>query len=490
MGTRVPTPADLDRLLAQGNLVGAVHAADAMLAQSKRSFAAWLGRGCAHLNLGKLVEAEADLGMALKLAPEDPQANLLRGMVEQRLGRIDAAIERLRKIADSRAPQAIEASITLAEVYWFAHRRDELARFLDAGGAWSSDPRAALMRARMRARSEPASAIDELIAIASTAASPIVRRVAGFEAVGLLDKSGRYREAFDLAARAHAATTPPFDLEGFLQAPREHAAKAAAGAKWVSARAEPVRDVALVVGLPRSGTTLLEQMLDRHPAISGIGEYEGIDTLGASLVAQGAWPRGVGFLDKAAAQAMQRAYLDGARALRRPGAAWTFDKTLRAWRWLPAIAAVMPGTVCLHVARDPRDAAISTFLSYFHPITDGWTASLASLRAVAEVERAVLPRALEVLALPHESIMYERLVADPAGHVRRCLAKMGLAMDDRVLEPESNARAVFTLSHEQVRRPINTTSIGRWRNYEFAFDGSWDALAAAHATRIDASAAS
>jgi len=60
---------------------------------------------------------------------------------------------------------------------------------------------------------------------------------------------------------------------------------------------------------------------------------------------------------------------------------------------------------------------------------------------------------------------------------------MGLPMDPAVLAPEANARAVFTLSHEQVRRPINSASIGRWRNYAFAFDGSWDALAAAHDAR-------
>jgi hypothetical protein len=57
-------------------------------------------------------------------------------------------------------------------------------------------------------------------------------------------------------------------------------------------------------------------------------------------------------------------------------------------------------------------------------------------------------------------------------------------MDERVLAPESNARAVFTLSHEQVRRPINPASIGRWKNYAFALDASWDALAAAHDARI------
>ena len=486
MAARTPTPAELERLLAHGDLAGAVKAADAMIAQSRRSFAAWLGRGCANLNLGKLVEADTDLDTALKLAPDDPQANLLKGMVEQRLGRIERAIDRLRRVASSRAPQSLEAAITLAEVYWFSHRRDEFDGLLEAGGAWTADPRAALMKARALARREPTRAIESLASIAASAGSPVLRRTAGFEAVGLLDKAGRYREAFDLATRVHADTTPRFDLEGFLQWPREQAAKVAAGTRWIPPRAEALHGVALVVGLPRSGTTLLEQMLDRHPAISGIGEYEGIETLGGELVSLGAWPRGVGILDKAIATRLQQGYLAGARARARPGAAWTFDKTLCAWRWLPAIAAVMPGTVCLHVSRDPRDAAISTFLSYFHPVNDGWTANLASLRAVAEAERALLPRALDVLALPHEHIVYEQLVADPEGHAERSLARMGLAMDALVLAPESNARAVFTLSHEQVRRPINNASIGRWRNYAFAFDGSWDALAAAHEERIGA----
>ncbi|MCE2885476.1 MAG: sulfotransferase, partial [Planctomycetaceae bacterium] len=155
-------------------------------------------------------------------------------------------------------------------------------------------------------------------------------------------------------------------------------------------------------------------------------------------------------------------------------------KTLRAWRALPAVAAVLPGATCLSVARDPRDAAISTFLSYFHPFTDGWTASLASIRRVHEAERTIVPRVLEVLEIPHERLVYERFVDAPRVHVERVLARLGLAMDDAVLAPEANRRAVFTLSHGQVRKPINRASIGRWQNYAFAFDGSWDALAAAH----------
>ena len=90
---------------------------------------------------------------------------------------------------------------------------------------------------------------------------------------------------------------------------------------------------------------------------------------------------------------------------------------------------------------------------------------------------------MEVLGIEHEAIVYEDLVDDPAREAQRCLSRLGLPMDERVLAPEQNTRAAVTLSAMQVRKPINRSSIGRWRNYEFAFDGAWDALAAAHDAR-------
>jgi tetratricopeptide (TPR) repeat protein len=475
-----PTPAELERLIKAGDMAGAVRVADAMLAQGRRNLPAWLGRGCANLNLGHLAEADADLAKALDIAPGDPQANHLRAMVEQRLGRIDDAVARLVKLVDARSPVTAEAAVTLAEVYWFSHRHDELRALLAREAPWSTDPRIALARARVLERDDAEGALRAYLALEAAGRTPILRRVAGFDAVGLLDRLGRYREAFDLATRLHAELTPRFDLEGLLMEAREQSELVAKGARWITPRADPVEGVALVVGLPRSGTTLLEQMLDRHPGISGIGEYEGIDRIVEDLVSIGAWPRRTATLSRDAAKAVQARYVDGARSLARAGARVAFDKTLRAWRYLPAVAAILPGATCLSVARDPRDAAISTFLSYFHPITDGWTAGLASIRRVHKAERRLVPSALEVLEIAHERVVYERLVDDPRGHVGRVLARLGLPMDDAVLAPEANRRAVFTLSHGQVRKPINRSSIGRWRNYEFAFDGSWDALAAAH----------
>jgi hypothetical protein len=110
------------------------------------------------------------------------------------------------------------------------------------------------------------------------------------------------------------------------------------------------------------------------------------------------------------------------------------------------------------------------FLSFFNPRWYGWMSSLDSIRQVIEAERSIVRPALSLLNIPHESIAYEALVADPAAHAKRCLDRLGLPMDDAVLAPEENPRAVYTLSHAQVRRPINAASIGRWRNYAWAFE--------------------
>jgi hypothetical protein len=104
--------------------------------------------------------------------------------------------------------------------------------------------------------------------------------------------------------------------------------------------------------------------------------------------------------------------------------------------------------------------------------------SLEAIRGFIELERSVLPELLGALGLPHELLVYEDMVADPRAAAIRALGLLGLPMDDAVLAPERNQRLVYTLSNDQVRRPINNSSIGRWKNYEFAFDGSWDELSA------------
>ncbi len=453
--------------------------------QTLRGTPASLAHVQALFHQGKIGDADEAIDALGSSAMRDPQCALLRGLVDQRLGRADRAIAALTPVAQSKSPYALEATVALAETLYFAHHREALADLVDRSALLAVDSRGALMRARIESWADAAAAAEALTKI-SRGAGPgggvVLKRVAGFEAVQLLDRLGRYREAFDFATELHRETTPPYDLEGLVGGIRRQVELLARSGGWGTPKQDPVDGVVLVVGLPRSGTTLLEQMLDGHPEISGIGEYDGVERLAEGVASLGVPLGAHGQLPREALRELRDRYVAGARRLARVGARWTFDKTLCVWRVLPEVCAVLPGAKMVHIARDPRDNAISAFLSFFNPMHYGWMSSLGSIRSVIEAERLLLPDALARLGVDHEAIVYERLVADPANHAMKVLALLGLDAHDAVLAPERNSRTVFTLSHEQVTKPINSGSIGRWRNYEWAFDSKWDALAERHET--------
>jgi tetratricopeptide (TPR) repeat protein len=464
---------ELQQLLARRDFGPALTMANNLVTKTPRDASAWFALARAAFGLGRLRQADEAIDRTIRLGVTGHDVQLIRAVIDHRLGRSAAAIDRLRGLVAKRAPNATDAVLALAEVLHRANRRDELDALVAAGGDWQQDPRAAIFTARVRLKADRAGTITELEELARSDRPALVRRIAGFDAVRLLDADGEYRRAFDLATHLHATTGAPFDLDGMIADDEQQLALVRRGAPWFEPRAPAVRGVSLVVGMPRSGTTLLEQMLDRHPAIGGIGEFDGVNTLGTAVVGQGAWPRELSMLDPRIAAQLQADYLAGTAVTRRSGATWSFDKSLHTWRWLPAVAAVLPGAVCFRIERDPRDTAISLFLSNFHPQSFGWTRSLEGIRRVIAAERALAPAALRALGIPHEDFRYEDLVDRPREHMERCLARMGLPMDDAVLAPEANTRTVLTLSHEQVRRSINRGSIGRWKNYEFAFGPEW-----------------
>ncbi len=479
----IPSIESIQALLAAQRHVEAAEAARRWIARSPRGVEAHLLLVRSLLPPGRIAEAHEAALHGLRMVPKDPRLELLAGVIEHRLGRSDEAIARLERLVDASPPNRIEASIALAEALHRAGRSEAFAAFAAKGGRWTEDPRAAVFLARVVAKGDREAAIAMLESSFEASSDPLLRRVAGFEAAKHLDAAGRYREAYDLAARVHEATTPRFDLGEIEREIAEQRRRLAAGrgsyprgprSRTERRSSSPCRGAA-----PRcSNRCSIAIRTSRGSASSRA----------SSISASPCRRRGIG---RAAcsdwARSRQRElaarYRQGARARCRTRPAWTFDKTLLAWRWLPAIAAVLPGARLLRIERDPRDAAISMFLSNFHPRTWGATASLDSIRRLVELERTIVPEALDALGLAHVSLAYETLVAEPRREIARCLDLLGLPFDESVLAPERNDRTVLTLSHEQVRRPINASSIGRWRNYAFAFDERWEALAGAN--RVD-----
>jgi tetratricopeptide (TPR) repeat protein len=473
------TPTDaagLEALLSKQRFAEAAALARQMLVRSPRQVAAHVALVQSLLPTGRLSEAEHAADRGLRVAPDDHRLQLLKAIIDHRLGRSDAAVQRLQTLRTKRPPNDGEVVFALAEVLHRAARRDEVGALLAEGGAWATDERAVFYASRNLLKTDRTRALAELERIARSGRSAALRRTAGFEAVRALDADGRYREAFEFARTIHADTTPPYDLGG-LEADLGEQMRFIERQRGVFAQTGTLfGKTAFVVGMPRSGTTLLEQMLDRHPLVSGIGEYEGVFAMQDELVGLGLWPMGLRSLERADAERLAGQYIDGARARCRDGASLSFDKTLQVWRAIPAVAVTLPGAAFVRITRDPRDTAISMFLSNFHPQSWGFSASLDGIRRAIALERRIVPAAIDALGLRSVSVVYEELVAEPEREIRRVLELLGVPFDPCVLSPEANTRTVLTLSHEQVRRPINRSSIGRWKNYAFAFSREWDAL--------------
>jgi tetratricopeptide (TPR) repeat protein len=215
----------------------------------------------------------------------------------------------------------------------------------------------------------------------------------------------------------------------------------------------------LIVGMPRSGTTLVEQIVSSHPEVAAAGELNFWNERGAAWHLAGVGPD-AGSLGQAAAD-----YLDVVRAID-PTAARVTDKMPFNFLWAGLIHLAFPRATFIHCRRVAIDTALSIHQTHFHAglafPTGGaeLVAYFRSYRRLTDHWRRVLPadRFLE--------IDYEDLTRAPEPVIRRIVAACGLAWDDACLRPERNPRAVRTPSKWQTRQPIYRASVERWRRYQ------------------------
>jgi tetratricopeptide (TPR) repeat protein len=216
----------------------------------------------------------------------------------------------------------------------------------------------------------------------------------------------------------------------------------------------------LIIGMPRSGTTLVEQIVSMHPEVGACGELNFWNERGAAWHRSGASGNQKPFLAEAAAD-----YLGVLRTMA-PKKARVTDKMPFNFLWAGLIHLAFPRSVIIHCRRAAVDTAVSIHQTHFNPslpFPTGGTELVEYFRCyerLVEHWRSVLPpdRFLEV--------DYEVLTSDPEPVIRTIIAGCGLAWDDACLRPESNTRAVKTPSKWQTRQPIYRTSVARWRRYE------------------------
>jgi tetratricopeptide (TPR) repeat protein len=226
----------------------------------------------------------------------------------------------------------------------------------------------------------------------------------------------------------------------------------------------------LIVGMPRSGTTLVEQIVSMHPDVGAGGELNFWNERGAEWRCSGEGRNETPFVstENTVSEFLAKAAADYLAVLRAiaPKATRVTDKMPFNFLWAGLIHVAFPRATIIHCRRAAVDTALSIHQTHFHPIlafpTGGaeLVAYFRDYQRLIDHWRGVLPpdRFIEV--------DYEDLTRAPEPAVRRIIAACGLAWNDACLRPESNPRAVKTPSKWQTRQPIYRTSVARWRRYE------------------------
>jgi tetratricopeptide (TPR) repeat protein len=424
--------------------------------------------------LGRFDEALASNQCALTLRPNEPGAHEARGAMllhKQDAGGAEASFRRALELAPSSAMSWNGLGMALRTLGRFDEAVDCFRRAVAIN---PDNPHFHKNLVSMSAQAVKSEVVDRLTKLLNQPDLLVDSRVeAGFALGKLFDDAGRFDEAFssyaranDLFRQARAAAGESYDAEGMRRAvdtmiesftPEFFASRR----QWGLASELPV----FIVGMPRSGTSLVEQIAASHSGVFGAGELTDINQISAQLSQGQDRLTGRGWNAQGIAQAAE-AHLGRLRLLS-ASATRVIDKLPGNVLQLGLIAVLFPGARVIFCRRDARDICLSCFFQQFSKKDRQlFIYDLADCgRHYLQVER-LTAHWLKVLPLRMIEIQYEDLVADLELHSRRLIDFLGLDWEPACLEFHRTERAVLTSSVWQVRQPIYTRSVARWRHYE------------------------
>lgn len=222
-----------------------------------------------------------------------------------------------------------------------------------------------------------------------------------------------------------------------------------------------------IVGMPRSGTTLVEQILAAHRDVHGAGERSALGRMFVALGGQGGGAEGVsriGALDTATLDGAAETYLAELHGLA-PDKARVVDKLPGNYLHLGLVGLMLPGARIIHCVRDPRDIGLSIFTFRFHG-QHGYAHDLADLGWTIRQQGRLMDHWKAALPNPVLTVALQDWVQDFDGTLARVLDHLDLAPDPNCARFHEVENRVRTVSRAQVRQPVNARGLGRWRTYE------------------------
>lgn len=388
--------------------------------------AAVLGR------VGEFAEAIALYEEVLARAPNQPKIWMSYGHALKTVGRQADAVAAYRRAVAIR-PAFGEAWWSIANLK--TARLDEADRAAMAGG--------------LRDRSASAEDVFHL----------------HFAMAKALEDAGDPVAAFDHYAIANRARREVLPHDADVTSAAVDAAIALFDAPFLSSRAgqgHPAPDPIFILGLPRAGSTLVEQILSSHSMVEGTMELPDVPAIVAALGREGDWPGLLADLPAERLRDLGAEYLERTRIQRREGKALFIDKLPNNWLHVGLIHLILPNARIVDARRHPLDCGYSNFRQHFargqafsYDLADIGRFYADYVRLMAHFDRVLPGRVVRVV--------HERLLDDPEGETRALLERLGLPFEEACLRFHENDRAVRTASSEQVRRPVNRDGQGAWR---------------------------
>jgi tetratricopeptide (TPR) repeat protein len=308
-------------------------------------------------------------------------------------------------------------------------------------------------------------------ALAQTDLHPSDRLHLSFALGKALDGLGDFEGAFASYDSGNRLRRAQFPYDAAIVADDVKKVEQVLSADFFAARTgggTPARDPIFIVSLPRSGSTLIEQILASHPLIEGTEELYDLERIALQM---GDGRSSSSYLDKiqdvtpAGFAAMGQEYLYTTRQYRRTEKPFFTDKMPSNWKFVGIIKLILPNAKIIDIRRHPLGCGLGNFVQHFnhginfsYDLTDIGKFYKSYVRQMAHFD-AACP------GLVHR-VFYEDLVLDFENEVRRLLAHLELPFDAACLRFFDNKRDVHTPSSEQVRRPINRDGMDSWRNYE------------------------
>ena len=443
--------------------------------------------------------AEQCLEKALKLSGANPACLGMVGEIYHAFSQFDRAEDYLCKALEAGGDSA-RASVELATICERLHRLDEACAHIECALAAEPDhPKARLVQAKLARRSGDSTRAESFLRDLLAMPDSDHHWEASYALGAILDKEGYYDGAMEALVegkqwhRGRAPTKLARAQAGNVLARNQRLMETITPdhfQRWNSAEVASSgegRAIALLCGHARSGTTLIEQVLDSHEDLVSSDETQIMsDDVYLALARRSPTELSVpemldGLPDEQMADARERYFQLSETFLREPiGARILLDKNPELTLLIPVIARVFPEVRIIFALRDPRDVCLSCFMQALpmNSVSVSYLTLEETCRKYATVMKSWL--ALRpMLTCRWTETRYEDNVADLEGEARRLLEFLGLSWDDKVLKFYEHARQkhVRSPTYEAVTKPVYSGAVGRWRHYQKFFEPHLEVLA-------------